>query len=110
MSKNTNIVCISFVIFPLVILIFYLFNGFLFELRLLITHLVSSYWPLCCLFEEWPKENEQRDTQRSTKHTHKTKDRITRTPLSDTRRVNLGTHPGINHECELDGQCIKLPY
>ena len=29
---------------------------------------------------------------------------------SDTRRVNLGTNPGINHECELDSQCMKLPY
>ena len=29
----------------------------------------------------WPKEKVQRDKQRSTKHTHKTKDRVTRTPL-----------------------------
>ena len=28
-----------------------------------------------------PKEKVQKDKQRSTKHTHKTKDRITRTPL-----------------------------
>jgi len=27
------------------------------------------------------KEKEQKDKQRSTKHTHKSKDRITRTPL-----------------------------
>jgi hypothetical protein len=51
----------------------------------------------------------QKDKQRSTKHTHKTKDRVTRTPLktgdelrcsgrvssscstSDTRRVNIAT-------------------
>jgi hypothetical protein len=42
------------------------------------------------------------DKQRSTKHTHITKDRVTRTPLqtaSDTRRVNLVTHPVISHEC-----------
>ena len=50
---------------------------------------------------QWSKETVQRDKQRSTKHTHKTKDRVTRTPLktggelrcsgrvsSDTRRVN----------------------
>ena len=55
------------------------------------------------------KEKVQRDKQRSTKHTHKTKDRVTRTPLktggelrwpgrvisscstSDIRRVNLVT-------------------
>ena len=30
---------------------------------------------------QWPKEKVQEDKQRSTKHTHKTKDRITRTPL-----------------------------
>ena len=54
-----------------------------------------------------PKEKVQKDKQRSTKHTYKTKDRVTRTPLktggefrcsgrvssscstSDTHRVNL---------------------
>jgi hypothetical protein len=30
---------------------------------------------------KWPKEKVQKEKQRSTKHTHKTKDRITRTPL-----------------------------
>ena len=30
---------------------------------------------------QWPKEKGQRDKQRSTKHTHNTKDRVTRTPL-----------------------------
>jgi hypothetical protein len=30
---------------------------------------------------QWPKEKEQKDKQRSTKDTHKTKDRVTRTPL-----------------------------
>jgi hypothetical protein len=29
----------------------------------------------------WPKEKVQKDKQRFTKHTHKTKDQITRTPL-----------------------------
>ena len=28
---------------------------------------------------QWPKEKLQKDKQRSTKHTHKTKDRVTRT-------------------------------
>jgi hypothetical protein len=28
-----------------------------------------------------PREKVQKDKQRSTKHTHKTKDRVTRTPL-----------------------------
>ena len=57
-----------------------------------------------------------KDQQRSTKHTYKTKDRVTRTPLktgselrcpgrvsgscstSDTRRINLVTNPVISHE------------
>jgi hypothetical protein len=30
---------------------------------------------------QWPKEKVQKDKQRSTKHTHTTKDRVTRTPL-----------------------------
>jgi hypothetical protein len=58
----------------------------------------------------------QKDKQRSTKHTHKTKDRVTRTSpktggelmcsrrvssscsTSDTRRVNLVTKRVIRHE------------
>ena len=30
---------------------------------------------------QWPKEKVQKDKQRSTKHTHKTNDRVTRTPI-----------------------------
>ena len=30
---------------------------------------------------QWPKEKVQKDKQRSTKHTYKAKDRVTRTPL-----------------------------
>ena len=30
---------------------------------------------------QWPKEKGQNDKQRSTKQIHKTKDRVTRTPL-----------------------------
>jgi hypothetical protein len=62
---------------------------------------------------QWPKEKVQKDKQQSTKHTHKTKDRVTRTPLktgselrcsgmvgsswstSGTRRVNLVVNPLI---------------
>jgi hypothetical protein len=65
---------------------------------------------------QWRKEKGQKDKQRSTKYTHKTKDRVTRTPLktrgeltcsgrvssscstSDTRRVNLVTNPVKSHE------------
>ena len=31
--------------------------------------------------KQWPKEKVQKDKQRSTKHSHKTKDRVTRTPI-----------------------------
>ena len=31
---------------------------------------------------QWPKEKVQKDKQRSTKHTYKTKDRVTRTTLN----------------------------
>jgi hypothetical protein len=36
---------------------------------------------------QWPKEKVQKDKQRSTKHTYKTKDRVTRTPL----KINFNT-------------------
>ena len=63
---------------------------------------------------QWPKDKVQKDKQRSTKHTYKTKDRVTRTPrkigcelrysggvsssfsTSGTRRVNLYYKPGDN--------------
>ena len=66
---------------------------------------------------QWPKEKEQKDKQRSTKHTHKTKDRVTRIPqktggevrcsgrvgsscsTSDTCRVNLVTNLYIKSKC-----------
>ena len=65
---------------------------------------------------QWSQEKVQKDQQRSTKHAHKNKDRVTRTPLktgvelrcsgrvgsscftSGTRRVNLVTDPVISHE------------
>jgi hypothetical protein len=37
---------------------------------------------------QWPKENVQKDKQRFTKHTYKTKDQVTRTPLKP------GVHSG----------------
>ena len=75
-----------------------------------------------CIEEEqttqWQKEKVQKDKQRSTKHTYKTKDRVTRTPLTTggelrcsgrvssscstrgTRRVNVVTNPVISGECK----------
>ena len=79
---------------------------------------------------QWPKEKVQKDKQPSTKHTYKTKDRVTRTPLktggelrcsgrvssscstSDTRRVNLVTNPVISHERGKDQEVLTTsgPY
>jgi UDP:flavonoid glycosyltransferase YjiC (YdhE family) len=36
---------------------------------------------------QWPKEKVQKDQQGSTNHTHKTKDRVTRTPLKTGHTV-----------------------
>ena len=65
---------------------------------------------------QWTKEKGQKDKQRSTRYTHTTNDRVTRTPLnngvnsrfsgrvnsscstSGTHRVNLVTNPVISHE------------
>jgi len=41
---------------------------------------------------QWPTEKAQKSEQRFTKHTHKTKDRITRTPSK--RGVNSGAPEG----------------
>jgi hypothetical protein len=42
--------------------------------------------------KQWPKEKVQKDKQQSTKHTYKTKDRVTRTPLK--MGVNSGASEG----------------
>ena len=73
---------------------------------------------------QWPEEKVQKDKQRLTKQTYKTKDRVTGTPLkigdeficservssscytSGTRRVNLFTNPVINHERGKDLEVI----
>jgi hypothetical protein len=104
---------------------------FFFDIRFLITSLVSSnssegptndhatVWVSSVLhFFSWGEGIfiMQKDKQRSTKHTHKTKDRVTQTPLktggelmcsgrvncscstSGTHRVNLVTSTVISHE------------
>jgi hypothetical protein len=83
-----------------------------FDIRILITPLVSSnsyFSPMCCVVDKIV-----------VCHTHKTKDRVARTPLktggelrcsgrvssscstSDTHRVNLVTNPVISHESGKD--------
>jgi hypothetical protein len=50
---------------------------------------------------QWPKEKEQKDKQRSTKHTYKTKDRLTQIPLKTggelkcSRRVSTSSSFGF---------------
>jgi hypothetical protein len=41
---------------------------------------------------QWSKEKGQKDKQRSTKHTHKTKDGVTRTPITQYYTVHSGTN------------------
>ena len=43
---------------------------------------------------QWVKQKVQRDKQRSTKHTHKTKDQVTRTPLKLKPGLTSGTPEG----------------
>ena len=77
---------------------------------------------------QWSKEKVQKYKQRSTKHTYKTNDRGTRTPLkngcelrcfgrvssscsiSGTRRVNLVTNPLIRHERGKDREVKQLSF
>ena len=74
---------------------------------------------------QWPKEKGQKDKQRSTKHTYKTKDRVTRIPLqtggelrcsgrvriscstSGTHGVNIVTNQVISHEWGNDRKCLR---
>jgi hypothetical protein len=45
----------------------------------------SGNYPFTALLNQFArKEKVQKDKQRSTKHTHKTKDRVTRAPLNTT--------------------------
>ena len=48
-----------------------------------------------------PKETVQKDKQRSTKHTHKTKDRVTRTPLKTGG--NLRWSERVSRSCSTSG-------
>jgi len=43
---------------------------------------------------QWPNEKGQKDKQRSTKHTHKTKDRVTRTPLKTVDELRCSGRVG----------------
>ena len=43
---------------------------------------------------QWPTEKRQENKRRSTKHTHKIKDRVTRPPLKPGRGLNSGAAEG----------------
>ena len=45
---------------------------------------------------QWPKEKVQKDKQRSTKHTYKTKDRVTRTPVKTGGELRCSERVGCS--------------
>jgi hypothetical protein len=50
---------------------------------------------------QWPKEKVQNDKQRYTKHTHKTKDRVTQTPLKTGGELRCSGR--VNSSCSTSG-------
>ena len=52
---------------------------------------------------QWPKEKVQKDKQRLTKHTYKTKDRVTRTPLKTGGELRCSGR--VVHYCSTSGTC-----
>ena len=50
---------------------------------------------------QWPKEKAQTDKQRSTKHTYKTKDRVTRTPLKTEGELRCSGR--VSSSCSTSG-------
>jgi hypothetical protein len=61
------------------------------------------WWPLSVFKLLWPKEKGQKDKQRSTKHTHKTKDRVTWTPLKTGTELRCSTR--VRSSCSTSGPC-----
>jgi hypothetical protein len=52
---------------------------------------------------QWPKEKVQKDKQLSTKHIHKTKDRVTRTALKTGGELRFSRR--ISSSCPASGTC-----
>ena len=50
---------------------------------------------------QWPKEKVQKDKQRSTKHTNKTKYRVTRTPLKTEGELRCSER--VSSSCSTNG-------
>ena len=53
----------------------------------------------------WPKEKVQKDKQRSTKYTHDTNDRVTRTPLKTSGEPRCSET--VNSSCSTSGTRIN---
>ena len=60
---------------------------------------------------QWQNEKVQKDKQRSTKHTYKTKDRATRTPLKTGKELRCSVR--VNSYCSTNDICrvtlVKVP-
>ena len=55
---------------------------------------------------QWPKEKVQKDKQRSTKHTHKSNDRVTGTPLKTGDELICSGR--VNRSCSTSGtSCVN---
>jgi hypothetical protein len=57
---------------------------------------------------QWPKEKVKKDKQRSTKHTYKTKDRVTRTPLKIGGDLRCSGR--VKSSCSTSGNLWKLTH
>ena len=54
---------------------------------------------------QWSKEKVQKDKQRSTKHTHKTKDRVTRTQLKTGGELRCSGR--VSNSCSTSGTRLQ---
>jgi hypothetical protein len=57
---------------------------------------------------QWPKEKVQKDKQRSTKHTHKTRDRVIRTPLITWGELMFPWR--VSSSCSTSGNILSNAY
>ena len=55
---------------------------------------------------QWSKERVEKDKQRSTKHTYKTKDRVTWTPLETGGELRCSGRVGSS--CSTSDTCVNL--
>jgi hypothetical protein len=72
---------LSFTVTPMILLIVMEYMCYKWPRYVPLIVITSRSFPHSWPITGWPKEKVQKDKQQSTKHTHKTKDRVTRTPL-----------------------------